>query len=92
MSDERIERALAEVRRAGLEEALAERLPGVPVHGVWIRGGSPGTTLEVLVEHPEGTWRRVWSADCMVDNYGIVSHIVEPLGIKDAPVDEESNS
>lgn len=91
MSDEQIERALADIRRRNLEEALADRLPGVSVHGVWVRGGSPGTTLEVLVEYPKGTWRRVWSEDCLVDSYGVVSHIVEPIGIKDAPADEDSS-
>lgn len=57
-----------------------------PVTGVWLRKASAynGGRLEVLVE-VGGVWRRV--IDDRADD-GPISHIVEPAGIRKAPVDD----
>jgi hypothetical protein len=56
----------------------------IAVTGVWVRRDFAhlGGELTVLVEI-DGQWRRLgtWGAE------GVISHIFEPAGIRDAPVD-----
>lgn len=56
----------------------------VPVGGIWVRRAFPhlGGKLEVLAE-VDGQWRLLheWNDD------GVISHIFEPSGIRDAPPD-----
>ena len=58
----------------------------IEVTGIWLRGNRDNG-IEVLVE-VNGYWRKA-----ITDSfYGEVSHIVEPLGIMAAPVEDNDES
>ena len=61
---------------------------GVKVEGVWVRKiqHEDRQCVEVLVEL-EGRWRRVYCEPAANFITGEVSHIIEPGGIIDAPLD-----
>lgn len=78
-----VDRARASRGRAPVTEPTTV----VPITGVWLRtvGGDEngvGARLEVLLEMPDGAWRRV--IETVQDQF--ISHIVEPLGIAQADV------
>jgi hypothetical protein len=67
---------------------------GLPVTGIWIRnGGDDGRTVVVLAEVRNAAgareWRKVFEQSASdFGEEGMVSHIVEPLGIESSPVDD----
>ena len=56
----------------------------VPISGVWLRSRG-ADVMDVLVER-DGKWYRVIREKHIED--GVISHIVEVLGILNAPEDE----
>lgn len=59
--------------------STVERIAPVPVTGIWLRDRDEGRVLEVLAEF-DGEWRVVIHTQNILD--GIISHIVEPLGMR----------
>jgi len=58
------------------------RTDPVPVTGIWLRSGPERDGLEVLAEI-NGEWRTVITEKCG----GLISYIVEPLGMRHARPD-----
>ena len=63
----------------------------VPCSGLWVRKTGIGeyARVEVLIEF-HGTWRLVHSEKVSAFTDGEVSHIIEPLGRRQAPYDREA--
>lgn len=62
----------------------------VAVHGIWLRSfGHPDGNVDVLIEREPGEWSLAIRAHGH-GMEGMISHIVEPLGMLRAPPDELS--
>jgi hypothetical protein len=60
------------------------------ISGLWVRSNENNDGLEILVEVPRVSgsrrWKLCWSGRF---NEAIVSQIIEPLGIRNSPEDDE---